>query len=523
LAAALDHSGIIPIYEVGEHEGWPFFAMKLVEGGGLPRHFSRLLSDRRAAVGLLAKVARAVHYAHQHGVLHRDLKPANILLDRQGEPVVADFGLAKRLDGGASMSTSGTALGTPSYMAPEQVGDSKNVTTAADVYGLGAILFELLTGRPPFRAGTILETLRQVQEQPTPSPRSLDSSIDPSLELICLKCLEKEPLNRYGSAEALAVDLERWLAGEPLSIRPPSARALLRAWARQNFGSAAWTVVGGAACGLTMGAYNLLELLATKLHPLEAAYAALPQFSPPWLATCAIPEVLLDLAEWVMYLLLPVLLLVTTLLARPRNRSADVAAGLMTGLVTAVVFFTVSFGWWSIYSSAVIPALDDLNVITGSDDLLLGRYPDLANVSEAERRAILLNKARLDLAVRIPKGIFLGMVLSLAVTVPASVLLICWAGSLLRQYRRLRTVGLLYLERSLPGAIFCGYLFLLAQRALLYQTPPQHPLSYLLLLLLCGLAVTAALQRRHWAIRFALQAAWLGHYVVTNYWVWYEF
>src|SRR5262249_4256312 len=151
---------------------------------------------------LLAKVAQAVHYAHQHGVLHRDLKPANILLDNQGEPVVADFGLAKRLDDAASISTSGTVLGTPSYMAPEQVGDSKNVTTAADVYGLGAILFELLTGRPPFRADTVLETLRQVQEQPPPPPRSLDSTIDPALELICLKCLEKEPLSRYASAQA---------------------------------------------------------------------------------------------------------------------------------------------------------------------------------------------------------------------------------------------------------------------------------------------------------------------------------
>jgi serine/threonine-protein kinase len=250
LAAALDHSGIIPVYEVGDYEGRPFFAMKLVEGGGLSHHLGRLMSDRRAAVHLLAHVARAVHYAHQHGVLHRDLKPANILLDRQGAPVVSDFGLAKRLDGGTGLSATGTVLGTPSYMAPEQMADSKGVTTAADVYGLGAIMFELLTGRPPFRADEILETLRQVKEELPPRPRSLDSSIDPVLELICLKCLEKDPQKRYGSAEALAGDLERWLVGDPVSIRPPTLTALLRAWARQNFGSAGWTVVGGAACGL---------------------------------------------------------------------------------------------------------------------------------------------------------------------------------------------------------------------------------------------------------------------------------
>jgi predicted Ser/Thr protein kinase len=523
LAAALDHPGIVRIYEVGEHGGWPFFAMRFVEGGSLAQQLSRLRSDRRAAVRLLVQVARAVHCAHQHGVLHRDLKPANILLDSQGEPVVADFGLAKRLDGSASLSSTGMALGTPSYMAPEQVADSKGTTTAADVYSLGAILFELLTGRPPFRAGGILETLRQVQEEPPPPPRALDRSIDANLELICLKCLEKGPQSRYSSAEALAADLDRWLAGDPVSVRPPSLTALLRVWARQNFGSAGWAVVGGAACGLVVGGYNLLELLGTKLHRLGAAYESLPGLPRPWLAASPIPDSVLAVAEGVMYLLLLTFLLATSALVRARTRGADIAAGLMTGLVTAVTFFTVSFGWWSVYSRAVVPAVEDLKLLAGPDDLLLSRYPTLTAIPQAERRAVLLDKAQFDQAIRIPQGILLGMVLALGLTVPVSVALSCCAGALLRRYGRLRMVAPLYMERAVSGVIFCGYLFLLVQRALLYRTPPQHPVCYLLLLTWCGLAVTAAVRRWPSAIRVALQVAWLAHYVVTNYWVWYEF
>ena len=522
-AAALDHPGIVPVYEVGEYQGWPFFAMKLVEGGNLAQQLRRLRADRRAAVRLLIQVARAVHYAHQRGVLHRDLKPANILLDSQGEPVVADFGLARRLDGTAGLSSIGTALGTPSYMAPEQVADSKGTTTAADVYSLGAVLFELLTGRAPFRAGGLLETLRQVQDEPPPPPRSLDPSIDATLELICLKCLEKSPQSRYSSAEALAVDLDRWLVGDPVSVRPPSLPAILRVWARQNFGSAGWAVVGGAACGLVVGSYNLLELLGTKLHRLGAAYDRLAELPRPWLAARQISDPVLTVAEGVMYLLLIGLLLATSALVRARNRGADIAAGLLTGMVTAVTFFTASFGWWSVYSWALVPASNDLRLLAGPDELLLSRYPALATVPAAERRTVLLDKAEFDQAIHIPQGIVLGMVLAVGLTVPVSVALVCYAGGLLRRYGRLTTVVPLYLERAVPGTIFCGYLFLLVQRALLYHTPPQQPVCYLLLLTWCGLAVAAAGWRWPWAIRVALQFAWLAHYAVTNYWVWYEF
>jgi WD40 repeat protein len=236
-AANLDHPNIVPIFEVGRHRDptlgdLPFFSMKLVEGPSLAERLPA--ASPRQAADLVARVARAVHHAHQRGILHRDLKPGNILLDGQGEPHVTDFGLAKKIDSDSDQTRSGTVLGTPAYMAPEQARSSKNLSTAVDVYALGAILYATLTGRPPFRGETVLDTLRLVAYTEPVPPRSLNAQVPIDLEIICLKCLQKDPQQRYGSAEALALDLERWLAGEPIQARPVGQLERVWKWARRK-------------------------------------------------------------------------------------------------------------------------------------------------------------------------------------------------------------------------------------------------------------------------------------------------
>jgi formylglycine-generating enzyme required for sulfatase activity len=272
-AANLDHPNIVPIYEVGEHQGQHYFSMKLIEGGNLGKCLERFRGDARAAARLVAKAARAVHYAHQRGILHRDLKPANLLLDAQGEPHVTDFGLARRVEGGGNLTQSGAIVGTPAYMAPEQARAEKGLSTAADTYGLGAVLYELLTGRPPFRAATDLVTLLQVQEQEPVPPRKVDPRVGRDLETICLKCLNKNPAKRYGTAEALAEDLESWLQGEPIRARPVGAVERTWKWARRRPTTAALTLVSMAAAIVLLlgGLWFNARLLEQRNEALKEA------------------------------------------------------------------------------------------------------------------------------------------------------------------------------------------------------------------------------------------------------------
>jgi eukaryotic-like serine/threonine-protein kinase len=264
--ARLDHPHIVPLYEVGEHNGLPFFSMKYVGGGSLVQ---RPPTAPRAVAELMAKVARAVHHAHQRGILHRDIKPGNILLDEAGVPYVTDFGLAKHVEAATAHTLSGAVVGTPSYMAPEQArGHSKRLTTAADVYGLGAVLYELLAGRPPFKGETPLETLQQVLTQEPVPPSRLRPGVPRDLEVICLKCLRKEPERRYGSALALAEDLERFLSGEAIRARAAGPAERVARWVRRHPAGAALVVVSALAVlalvGVVVGQWYNARLEASK-------------------------------------------------------------------------------------------------------------------------------------------------------------------------------------------------------------------------------------------------------------------
>jgi serine/threonine protein kinase len=247
-AARLDHPHIVPVYEVGECNGLHFFTMKLVEGGSLSGRLERYQNDPKAAARLIATAARAVHHAHQRQLLHRDLKPGNILLDASGEPHVADFGLAKRMEeGDARVTWSNAVVGTPEYMAPEQARGEKRLTTAADVYALGGVLYALLTGRPPFKAATVLDTLAQVVTDDPAPPRRLQPKAPADLETICLKCLRKEPGRRYASASELAEDLDRFLNDEPIQARASTVWERGFKWARRRPAPAALLTVSAAA------------------------------------------------------------------------------------------------------------------------------------------------------------------------------------------------------------------------------------------------------------------------------------
>jgi serine/threonine protein kinase/tetratricopeptide (TPR) repeat protein len=234
-AASLNHPCIVPIYEVGERDGACYFSMGLVEGGQLDAVAKREPIPIGRAAELIAKLARTVSYAHEHGILHRDIKPGNILLDAEGKPHLTDFGLARLAETESTVTRTMEVLGTPSYMAPEQaVGNNAGVTSATDIYGLGAVLYQLLTGHPPFAGGTTFETVRLVLDTEPRQPRLLNPKVDRDLATICLKCLEKDPQRRYSSALALAEDLERWLKHEPIRARRTGLVTRGRKWVRRN-------------------------------------------------------------------------------------------------------------------------------------------------------------------------------------------------------------------------------------------------------------------------------------------------
>src|SRR6266480_847761 len=273
-AARLEHPGIVPIHEVGECDGSCYFSMKFIEGGQLDEVARREPIPIRRAVELMANVARTVHYAHEHGILHRDIKPGNILLDTKGEAHLTDFGLARLVESESSVTHTLDVLGTPSYMAPEQaIGNNAAVSSTTDVYGLGAVLYQLLTSQPPFAGGATYETIKLLLDSEPRQPRLLNPKIDRDLSTICLKCLEKDPKRRYPSALALAEDLERWLKHEPIRARRTGVFTRGRKWVRRNPSIAAMAAMLFALAvplGMTIWKSEFVR------HPVTTGIAVLP-------------------------------------------------------------------------------------------------------------------------------------------------------------------------------------------------------------------------------------------------------
>jgi hypothetical protein len=531
-AADLDHPHVVPIYEVGQADGRPYFSMKLIEG----RSLAGFRGSPQQAVQLMTQVARAVHYAHQRGIIHRDLKPANILIDAHGQPYVTDFGLAKRLAADSRMTQTGAIMGTPAYMPPEQAGGKKGeVTTLADVYSLGAVLYELLTGRPPLQGETPLDTLLLVMQMKPDPPSKLNGQVDAGLEAVCLKCLEKDPRQRYASAGELADDLERWQRGEPTRARPPSPLQAVRFWLRQHFGAAGWIVIIGVFSGLLAGVESWIRG-GEFLFGWDAAYAhrQLPSASPPWLlAFCyPLPQWLVVTLDMAMRGLVSGVGLVIGLLVRPKNRAADVAAGALTGLIFGATTGVLSLGWLASVPIAVWPIEEDLALVSeaawagsaapadpraaAARARLLEKYPDLRNVAAVERGPVVSAKIRADLISGFPLAVWVMALAIVVAVVPMFTIQVMAAGPLLRRHGARLVVLPAYLERAVPATLLLGMtaalLGTLALSDVLLRRHIDvrpHTIWYLPLTVLLVLALIGTLRGWAWPVRLLLHAGWL--------------
>jgi hypothetical protein len=446
-SANLKHANIVAIHEVGEHEGQHFFSMDYIAGKSLAQIIRENPLPAARAARYVQTVAEAIHHAHQLGTLHRDLKPSNVLIDEADRPHVTDFGLAKRLRGDAGLTMTGQVLGTPSYMPPEQAaGRPEQVGPASDVYSLGALLYELLTGRPPFRAESVFDTIMQVVNTEPVPPRLLNAKVPRELDTICLKCLEKDAKKRYGSAQELADDLGRYLTGEPIRARPPSIPFAVRHWVRQNLRATGWTVGTGLIAGVLMSSIGL-GYWAQMAGDVRHAYGFLPSLDPPWVPLpldWSLPGWLgwLGLAQMVALMLWQGFL--AALLVRPANTAGDVAVGAGSGLVCGLAFFTLALGPLLGSLIGIGPSQNtDLWILTRGSDFpdrvppgkgisVVQTYPDLGSLDEADRYIVLRAKIVADLEANGTRALWIAMGLSMF-PVPVGIVFALLAGLVLRR------------------------------------------------------------------------------------------
>lgn len=464
-AANLDHSGIVPIYDIGEHDGHHFFSMKFIEGGSLADALPTLRKeDPRKLIQLVADVARAVHHAHQRGILHRDLKPANILLDEDGQPLVTDLGLARQVESDSNITNTGAVVGTPAYMPPEQAAASKEVTTAVDIYSLGAILYEALTGRPPHKADSPMQTLMLVMEGRVTPPREVDSKIHRSLDLVCMKCLATKPEERYSSAAALAEDLENWLEGKSVSVRPPSVGSTLANAVVTNFRSAFGAALTGIAAGLLLSfslGHGFTSAAFTNNSPTRI-YAAMMSEPPSGRQLVRIREsndgaelAALIAVSGMLFCIAGVGILVTAV-TRPKPGAAPLAMGVIAALMVAVTSFAGQLGPLSVglhIQSSLVPRLETLNEIAvgtpeqeaAARDRLAEEFPVLQEIAPEERANVLAYRMFYDSFFGSPFAIyvaFLGVAFFSLPTIVATT----FASKVLAEKGKLRSVIIPYVE-----------------------------------------------------------------------------
>lgn len=522
-AASLDHPGITPIYDIGEHEGQPYFAMKLIDGGSVESRITEYEHNVTKSVQLLIDVARAMHHAHQRGILHRDLKPSNILLDERGAPLITDFGLAKRAEGGLGQTHTGAIMGTPAYMAPEQASGSKNITTASDVYSLGAILYRLLSGQPTYVASSALDVvMKSITEDPQ-LLRKIRPDIPLDLELICTKCLARDATERYASAADLAADLQRWLAGEPISLRPPTMSTMAGVWMKQHMLMAGASAAVGCVAGILLALTMYLGMFSHNFSWAASIYETyFPGRPRPWLALAwQSPRWILPLSLMIIPSLIALCGFFATYFARPQSRNAAASVGMIAGIVCGGLM-----GMMGVIGPQMTFTLQhnqrDLDLLAeaafGSADAAkfakmaaLTRYPDLTKQSVDNHGTLIVAKLQADTLLGLARGLWSGTALFM-LTAPLVVLGSLYAWWLQTGHQRFLPAFWRYVDAAFFVSLLASFLILFVAVRPFLGVDIFVP-DWLMLCATLGIlfvACVAAIRTWRWPLRILVHVAWVS-------------
>jgi eukaryotic-like serine/threonine-protein kinase len=521
-AANLDHPGITPVFDIGEVEGQPYFAMKLIEHGSVENSIAQFEEDPKKSAQLLMLVARAIQHAHERGVLHRDLKPSNVLLDENGAPHVTDFGLAKLTTRESGHTQTGAIMGTPAYMSPEQASGDKNLTTATDIYSLGAILYRLLTGRPTFQSDNVMQIVMKCMTEDPPPPRQCKPSIPIDLELICLKCLSRDRSRRYKTAGDCADDLERWLAGEPISVRQPTLGTLAGVWMKQHLQMAGSAALVGIATGIVLAVTIWFSIFSEYIAYSNSTYSEyFPSLKKPWLSFAAFKG-----SDWlaaVALILWPLLVggcgFLTVLVARPNSRSSAASCGLIAGIFCGGLMGLVG-AIGPLMAFSINSTNEDIRALStaafGKENdskwakqSILNRYHDLSRLDTPARAEAMARKIEGDMIAGLPLGLWAGMAFFLS-AIPVITFSAAQAWKLVSEADSLWTATWRYIDVAFAFfMLFTFVLLFLFVKSLGASWYVPHWPFLLAFLGSLALAFTAALRRWPWPGRLVIHLSWI--------------